>query len=94
MNLYDILAKTGIINDKVGEKDIVVFWAFATVSALNTMNLLKVHEVHAEMAIARLFPAIISSFRGRLSSQRHGYTSHDASLLLEKTKADMIKVLL
>ena len=51
---YDVLRDTNIINDVVGNAEIVVFWAEGTASALDTNNISDGQEVGAAVAYSRL----------------------------------------
>jgi hypothetical protein len=50
---YDILQKLNIINDLVGNKPVVIFWASGTASALDAGNISDGRDVGAAVAFSR-----------------------------------------
>lgn len=59
---YDVLREANVINDVVGGKDIVVFWAEGTASALDTSNIPDGQEVGAAVAYSRSLDRQILEF--------------------------------
>ncbi|RJP55804.1 MAG: DUF3179 domain-containing protein [Anaerolineaceae bacterium] len=51
---YDVLSELNIINDTVGENDVVLFWTEGTASALDTSNIPEGREVGSAVAYARV----------------------------------------
>ena len=51
---YDILSEVKVINDTVGEEDVVIFWTEGTASALDTGNITEGREVGSAVAYSRL----------------------------------------
>jgi hypothetical protein len=51
---YEVLREANVINDRVGNEDIVVFWTEGTASALGTKNIPDGQEVGSAVAYSRL----------------------------------------
>lgn len=51
---YDVLRQAGVVNDRVGEEAVVIFWAQGTASALDTGNIPEGRDVGAAVAYSRL----------------------------------------
>jgi len=60
---YDILSDVQVVNDRVGEQDVVVFWAPGTASALDSGIIAEGEDVGTALAYDRNLEGQVLSFR-------------------------------
>lgn len=59
---YDVLRELNVINDKVGEEEVVIFWAEGTASALDTTQIPEGRNVGAAVAYSRIVDGVTLEF--------------------------------
>ena len=59
---YDLLSEAKVINDKVGDLEVVIFWAKGTASALDTNSIADGREVGAAVAYSRVVDGVVLDF--------------------------------
>jgi hypothetical protein len=59
---YDLLAELSVVNDRVGEQDVVIFWQPGTASALDTGIIAEGQDVGSAVAYSRLLNGQLLTF--------------------------------
>jgi len=59
---FDLLQEVNVVNDKVGEEDIAVFWTPGTASALDTNSIAEGRDVGSAVAYSRLLDDQLLTF--------------------------------